>query len=214
MPQQINTQHIIDANVMLIKPIAGPDGVNTRTELLYNNGKRKTKNMRPLRFIEYACRHRYNTYPHIKAEVKTLIDVSSKPPFFLPDPQSLAFFSTHSDRVPENCWINVRYVQKIEHYKTSKSKVYLYGGHTLIVNVSEYTLRHQYQNGLHLAYTLIRQKIESGELIRKYDQTQHDELVSVIRDFISIFKEIRLALMNEHRYYHPKIAEDPPYKNY
>ena len=214
MSQQNEKQYAIDADVIAIKPLSGPGGAYARTELLYNNGKRKVKNMRPLRFIECACRHRHNTYPHIKAEVKALTGISSKPPFFIPESQSITFFSTHSDRVPENCWINVNYLEKIEPYKAGKSKVHLLGGHSFVVNVSEYTLLHQYQNGIHLAYTLLRQEINAGTLVKRYDQTQHDELVSLIRDFVAIFKEIRLALIYEKRQYRPKIAEDPPFKNY
>ncbi|MDO5375984.1 competence protein ComK [Staphylococcus rostri] len=214
MNQPSKTPYVIDANVMLIKPISGPEGAYTRTELLYTTGKKKVQKMRPLRFIESACRHRYNSYLHIKSEVRSLTGISSKPPFFIPGPQSITFFSTHSDRVLESCWININYVDKIEGYKTGKSKIYLTGGYTVVVNVSQYTLLHQYQNGIHLAYTLLRREIDAGELVKKFDEVQHDELINVLRDFVNVFKEIRLALITEQRHYIPKIAEDPPHKNY
>ncbi|UXR78908.1 MULTISPECIES: competence protein ComK [unclassified Staphylococcus] len=214
MNQQNQISHVIDPNVMVIKPISGSDGMFTRTELLYSNGKRKTKNMRPLRLIELACRYRYNTYSHIKAEVKTLTGISSKPPFFLPEAKTVTFFSTHSDRVQQSCWFNVEYVRRIEHYKTGKSKVYLHGGHTLIVNVSQYTLLHQYQNGIHLAYILLRQEIEAGELVKRYTETQREELINIVSEFVKTLKDIRLALNAEQRYYPQKIAEDPPFKSY
>ncbi|WP_180810062.1 competence protein ComK [Staphylococcus sp. 17KM0847] len=214
MHQYPRVQHTINQHIMLIKPINGPEGTYTRTEILYSNGKKVIKNMRPARFIEYACRYRHNTYHHIKAEVKLLTGISSKPPIFIPNPQAVTFFSTHSDRIPQNCWVNVDYVQKIEDKKDGKSKIILHSGHCLTVEVSQYTLLHQYQNGIQLAYALIRQDIKSGELVKKYDKTQHDELVSVIREFVSTFREMRLALTTDHWQYKQKIAEDPPFKNY
>ncbi|UXR74513.1 MULTISPECIES: competence protein ComK [unclassified Staphylococcus] len=214
MHQQSQTNFSIDPNVMVIRPISGSEGTYTRTELLYSNGKRKTKNVRPLRYIEMACRYRYNTYTHIKGEVKTLTGITSKPPFFLPDSSPITFFSSHSDRIQENCWINVDYIRRIEHYKTGKSKVHLHGGQSLIVNVSKYTLLHQYQNGIYLAYKLLRQEIKAGELVKKYNETQHEELINIVRDFVHTLRDIRLTLNSEQHYYHPKIAEDPPFKNY
>lgn len=66
------------------------------------------------------------------------------------------FFPTHSDRVPENSWLNMHYVVKLKPLKGARCKVTFANDLTVTLPISHHSVKHQFLNCVYFAYLVGR----------------------------------------------------------
>ncbi|HEC2152740.1 competence protein ComK [Staphylococcus delphini] len=156
MDQKSNTMYAISKGDMFLRPVDGPDGALTSTEIYRYDGDYFIIHDRAQRIIERSCRHYGESYSGRKAQAKRIANISNKTPILLTPIYQTYFFPTHSDRVPENSWLNMHYVVKLKPLKGARCKVTFANDLTVTLPISHHSVKHQFLNCVYFAYLVGR----------------------------------------------------------
>lgn len=148
--------YAISKGDMFLRPVDGPDGALTSTEIYRYDGDHFIIHDRAQRIIERSCRHYGESYSGRKAQAKRIANISNKTPILLTPIYQTYFFPTHSDRVPENSWLNMHYVVKLKPLKDARCKVTFANDLTVILPISHHSVKHQFLNCVYFAYLVGR----------------------------------------------------------
>lgn len=144
--------YAISKGDMFLRPVDGPDGALTSTEIYRYDGDHFIIHDRAQRIIERSCRHYGESYSGRKAQAKRIANISNKTPILLTPIYQTYFFPTHSDRVPENSWLNMHYVVKLKPLKGARCKVTFANDLTVTLPISHHSVKHQFLNCVYFAY--------------------------------------------------------------
>ena len=111
----------------------------------------------PNKIIERNCRNHSQNYASRKDLTKTLTNISSKIPVIIDLFGSYIYFCTHSDRVPENNWFNIKHIQSYWDDK-GNTRVQFSNNEELEIDISYASFNNQYLNALKLHYRFNQQK--------------------------------------------------------
>ncbi|HGH0890899.1 TPA: competence protein ComK [Staphylococcus pseudintermedius] len=156
MDQKSNIMYAISKGDMFLRPVDGPDGALTSTEIYRYDGDHFIIHDRAQRIIERSCRHYGESYSGRKAQAKRIANISNKTPMLLTPIYQTYFFPTHSDRVPENSWLNMHYVVKLKPLKGARCKVTFANDLTVTLPISHHSVKHQFLNCVYFAYLVGR----------------------------------------------------------
>ncbi|MGS4027614.1 competence protein ComK [Staphylococcus pseudintermedius] len=156
MDQKSNITYAISKGDMFLRPVDGPDGALTSTEIYRYDGDHFIIHDRAQRIIERSCRHYGESYSGRKAQAKRIANISNKTPILLTPIYQTYFFPTHSDRVPENSWLNMHYVVKLKPLKGARCKVTFANDLTVTLPISHHSVKHQFLNCVYFAYLVGR----------------------------------------------------------
>ncbi|UXS36309.1 competence protein ComK [Staphylococcus delphini] len=156
MDQKSNIMYAISKGDMFLRPVDGPDGALTSTEIYIYDGDHFIIHDRAQRIIERSCRHYGESYSGRKAQAKRIANISNKTPILLTPIYQTYFFPTHSDRVPENSWLNMHYVVKLKPLKGARCKVTFANDLTVTLPISHHSIKHQFLNCVYFAYLVGR----------------------------------------------------------
>ncbi|NCJ13599.1 competence protein ComK [Staphylococcus pseudintermedius] len=156
MDQKSNIMYAISKGDMFLRPVDGPDGALTSTEIYRYDGDHFIIHDRAQRIIERSCRHYGESYSGRKAQAKRIANISNKTPILLTPIYQTYFFPTHSDRVPENSWLNMHYVVKFKPLKGARCKVTFANDLTVTLPISHHSVKHQFLNCVYFAYLVGR----------------------------------------------------------
>lgn len=156
MDQKSNIMYAISKGDMFWRPVDGPDGALTSTEIYRYDGDHFIIHDRAQRIIERSCRHYGESYSGRKAQAKRIANISNKTPILLTPIYQTYFFPTHSDRVPENSWLNMHYVVKLKPLKGARCKVTFANDLTVTLPISHHSVKHQFLNCVYFAYLVGR----------------------------------------------------------
>ncbi|HGH0842325.1 TPA: competence protein ComK [Staphylococcus pseudintermedius] len=156
MDQKSNIMYAISKGDMFLRPVDGPDGALTSTEIYRYDGDHFIIHDRAQRIIERSCRHYGESYSGRKAQAKRIANISNKTPILLTPIYQTYFFPTHSDRVPENSWLNMHYVVKLKPLKGARCKVTFANDLTVTLPISHHSVKHQFLNFVYFAYLVGR----------------------------------------------------------
>ncbi|WP_214520474.1 competence protein ComK [Staphylococcus pseudintermedius] len=156
MDQKSNIMYAISKGDMFLRPVDGPDGALTSTEIYRYDGDHFIIHDRSQRIIERSCRHYGESYSGRKAQAKRIANISNKTPILLTPIYQTYFFPTHSDRVPENSWLNMHYVVKLKPLKGARCKVTFANDLTVTLPISHHSVKHQFLNCVYFAYLVGR----------------------------------------------------------
>ncbi|EKC6417687.1 competence protein ComK [Staphylococcus pseudintermedius] len=156
MDQKSNIMYAISKGDMFLRPVDGPDGALTSTEIYRYDGDHFIIHDRAQRIIERSCRHYGESYSGRKAQAKRIANISNKTPILLTPIYQTYFFPTHSDRVPENSWLNMHYVVKLKPLKGACCKVTFANDLTVTLPISHHSVKHQFLNCVYFAYLVGR----------------------------------------------------------
>ncbi|EHL7192525.1 competence protein ComK [Staphylococcus pseudintermedius] len=156
MDQKSNIMYAISKGDMFLRPVDGPDGALTSTEIYRYDGDHFIIHDRAQRIIERSCRHYGESYSGRKAQAKRIANISNKTPILLTPIYQTYFFPTHSDRVPENSWLNMHYVVKLKPLKGARCKVTFANDLTVTLPISHHSVKHQFLNCVYFAYLVGR----------------------------------------------------------
>lgn len=148
--------YAISKGDMFLRPVDGPDGALTSTEIYRYDGDHFIIHDRAQRIIERSCRHYGESYSGRKAQAKRIANISNKTPILLTPIYQTYFFPTHSDRVPENSWLNMHYVVKLKPLKGARCKVTFANDLTVTLPISHHSVKHQFLNFVYFAYLVGR----------------------------------------------------------
>lgn len=148
--------YAISKGDMFLRPVDGPDGALTSTEIYRYDGDHFIIHDRTQRIIERSCRHYGESYSGRKAQAKRIANISNKTPILLTPIYQTYFFPTHSDRVPENSWLNMHYVVKLKPLKGARCKVTFANDLTVTLPISHHSVKHQFLNCVYFAYLVGR----------------------------------------------------------
>lgn len=148
--------YAISKGDMFLRPVDGPDGALTSTEIYRYDGDHFIIHDRAQRIIERSCRHYGESYSGRKAQAKRIANISNKTPMLLTPIYQTYFFPTHSDRVPENSWLNMHYVVKLKPLKGARCKVTFANDLTVTLPISHHSVKHQFLNCVYFAYLVGR----------------------------------------------------------
>lgn len=99
----------IHEETMYIVPVNNGGYIESRVGETYGGGIDCRLN--PNKLIERNCRNHSQNYAARKDLTKTLTGITSKLPVIVDLFGAYIYFCTHSDRVAENNWFNIRHVQ-------------------------------------------------------------------------------------------------------
>lgn len=156
MDQKSNIMYAISKGDMFLRPVDGPEGALTSTEIYRYDGDHFIIHDRAQRIIERSCRHYGESYSGRKAQAKRIANISNKTPILLTPIYQTYFFPTHSDRVPENSWLNMHYVVKLKPLKGARCKVTFANDLTVTLPISHHSVKHQFLNCVYFAYLVGR----------------------------------------------------------
>lgn len=156
MDQKSNIMYAISKGDMFLRPVDGPDGALTSTEIYRYDGDHFIIHDRAQRIIERSCRHYGESYSGRKAQAKRIANISNKTPILLTPIYQTYFFPTHSDRVPENSWLNMHYVVELKPLKGARCKVTFANDLTVTLPISHHSVKHQFLNCVYFAYLVGR----------------------------------------------------------
>ncbi|EGQ4342112.1 competence protein ComK [Staphylococcus pseudintermedius] len=156
MDQKSNIMYAISKGDMFLRPVDGPDGALTSTEIYRYDGDHFIIHDRAQRIIERSCRHYGESYSGRKAQAKRIANISNKTPILLTPIYQTYFFPTHSDRVPENSWLNMHYIVKLKPLKGARCKVTFANDLTVTLPISHHSVKHQFLNCVYFAYLVGR----------------------------------------------------------
>ncbi|EPO5854329.1 competence protein ComK [Staphylococcus pseudintermedius] len=156
MDQKSNIMYAISKGDMFLRPVDGPDGALTSTEIYRYDGDHFIIHDRAQRIIERSCRHYGESYSGRKAQAKRIANISNKTPILLTPIYQTYFFPTHSNRVPENSWLNMHYVVKLKPLKGARCKVTFANDLTVTLPISHHSVKHQFLNCVYFAYLVGR----------------------------------------------------------
>ncbi|MDK3756470.1 competence protein ComK [Staphylococcus pseudintermedius] len=156
MDQKSNIMYAISKGDMFLRPVDGPDGALTSTEIYRYDGDHFIIHDRAQRIIERSCRHYGESYSGRKAQAKRIANISNKTPILLTPIYQTYLFPTHSDRVPENSWLNMHYVVKLKPLKGARCKVTFANDLTVTLPISHHSVKHQFLNCVYFAYLVGR----------------------------------------------------------
>lgn len=148
--------YAISKGDMFLRPVDGPDGALTSTEIYRYDGDHFIIHDRAQRIIERSCKHYGESYSGRKAQAKRIANISNKTPILLTPIYQTYFFPTHSDRVPENSWLNMHYVVKLKPLKGARCKVTFANDLTVTLPISHHSVKHQFLNCVYFAYLVGR----------------------------------------------------------
>ncbi|QHW36520.1 competence protein ComK [Staphylococcus ursi] len=156
MDQKSNIRYAISKGDMFLRPVDGPDGALMSTEIYRYDSDHFIIHDRAQRIIERSCRHYGESYSGRKAQAKRIANISNKTPILLTPIYQTYFFPTHSDRVPENSWLNMHYVVKLKPLKGARCKVTFANDLTVTLPISHHSVKHQLLNCVYFAYLVGR----------------------------------------------------------
>lgn len=148
---------------MFLKPVKQENG-EVFTEIWEFNGQKTIIELPVQKVMEWSCRFYGDSYANRKYQTKYISGISNKAPIILTPAFPLYFFPTHSDRVIENCWINLFYIEKIKNLKGARCKVIFVNNESVTLNVSYHSLKHQMLNCSYLHFLLHRElAVKTGD---------------------------------------------------
>ncbi len=121
----------------------------------------------PNKILERNCKQYSQSYPARKELTKKLTGLSAKLPVIIDLFGSIIFFCTHSDRVNENSWFNIKYIHSYRNYN-GNTRVRFNNNEEIEVDISFTSFNNQYLNALklHYKFNLEKEKYEYNEIAK------------------------------------------------
>lgn len=135
-------------------------------------------NAMPNKIIEQNCRYHFQTYTSRKELTRSLSGIRSKHPIILDLFGAYVYFCTHSDRVSENNWFNLKYIQSYYEYN-GNTKIKFENNEEMEIDISYSSFNNQYLNAvkLHYKFGLAKEKnYRKNEEARMPYEHGHQEL--------------------------------------
>lgn len=143
--------YIIKQNTMYLKGVK-IDEHNVHTEVMEVGKDKFIVPKRPQEIMNQSCRFYGEHFQERKLFTKRLTNITSKPPILVSPVIATYFFSTHSERMPENSWINLLYLKKFITLKGNRTKLLFEDDQSLTFTISKHVINHQYLNCTCLYY--------------------------------------------------------------
>lgn len=105
----------------------------------------------PNTLINTNCKLYSQSYISRKEMTKLLTGIITKPPIILDLFGVHTFFSTHSDRVTYNEWLNLRHIKSYDPYR-GMTRVTFTNNEQVVIDISHRSFNNQYLNALKLNY--------------------------------------------------------------
>lgn len=121
----------------------------------------------PNKIMERNCKQYSQSYPARKELTKKLTGLSAKVPVIIDLFGSIIFFCTHSDRVNENNWFNIKHIHSYRNYN-GNTRVRFNNNEEIEVDISFTSFNNQYLNALklHYKFNLEKEKYEYNEMAK------------------------------------------------
>lgn len=131
----------------------------------------------PNKIMEVNCKHHFQTYSSRKELTRSLSGIRSKHPIILDLFGSYLYFCTHSDRVNENNWFNLKYISSYYSYN-GNTKVKFENNEEMEIDISYSSFNNQYLNAvkLHYKFSLAKEKTYRKNEVKTfpYENRQQD----------------------------------------
>lgn len=148
-------QYQIHEETMYIVSVNNNGNVESRIGETY--GDSLECRITPNKIIERNCRNHSQNYSARKDLSKTLTNITSKIPVIVDLFGVYIYFCTHSDRVHENNWFNIKHIQAYWDNK-GMTRIQFSNNEELEVDISYSSFNNQYLNALKLHYRFNQQK--------------------------------------------------------
>lgn len=121
----------------------------------------------PNKIMERNCKQYSQSYPARKELTRKLTGLSAKLPIIIDLFGSIIFFCTHSDRVNENSWFNIKHIHSYRDYN-GNTRVRFNNNEEIEVDISFTSFNNQYLNALklHYKFNLEKEKYEFSEMAK------------------------------------------------
>lgn len=132
----------------------------------------------PNKVLEHNCKYHFQTYASRKDLTRSLSGIRSKHPIILDLFGSYIYFCTHSDRVNENSWFNLRYIDSYYDYN-GNTKIKFENNEEMEIDISYSSFNNQYLNAvkLHYKFNLAKEKTYRKDEASKFSyEQQHQEM--------------------------------------
>lgn len=172
----------IHEETMYIVPVNNGGYIESRVGETYGGGIDCRLN--PNKLIERNCRNHSQNYAARKDLTKTLTGITSKLPVIVDLFGAYIYFCTHSDRVAENNWFNIRHVQSYWN-DGGMTRVQFSNNEERIIDISYASFNNQYLNALKLHYKFNQQK----EKYQKKEMNMHFQYPTLGRGEVAQINE-------------------------
>lgn len=166
--------YLINEDTMYLMSIDNKGLIESKVGEVYGNGFNCT--ISPNKIIESNCRHYSQSYKARKELSKLLTRNNSKLPVIVDLFGSHIFFCTHSDRIIENCWFNIKH---IDSYWTEdgRTRVRFDNNEEIEHSISFNSFNNQYLNALklHYRFTLQKERAHQKELTSIYNYSMFNK---------------------------------------
>lgn len=121
----------------------------------------------PNKILERNCKQYSQSFPARKELTRKLTGLSAKLPIIIDLFGSIIFFCTHSDRVNENNWFNIKHIHSYRNYN-GNTRVRFNNNEEIEVDISFPSFNNQYLNALklHYRFNLEKEKYEYSEIAK------------------------------------------------
>lgn len=111
----------------------------------------------PNKVLEKNCKYHSQSYASRKDLTRSLSNIKSKHPIIIDLFGSYIYFCTHSDRVLENNWFNLKYIDSYYEYN-GNTKIKFENNEEIEIDISYSSFNNQYLNAVKLYYKFSLEK--------------------------------------------------------
>lgn len=123
----------------------------------------------PNKIVEQNCKYHSQSYASRKDLTRNLSNVKSKQPVIIDLFGSYIYFCTHSDRLTENSWFNLKYIKSYFQYN-GVTKIKFENNEEMVIEISYSSFNNQYLNAIKLYYKF---NLQREKHYRKTDTPQY-----------------------------------------
>lgn len=127
----------------------------------------------PNKIISINCKHHSQSYTSRKELTKVLTSTNSKLPIIIDLFGLHIFFCTHSDRIIDNNWFNIKHIHSYYGFE-GKTRISFSNNEELDINISLNSFNNQYLNALklHYRFSLQKEKAQRSEISNPYNYSR------------------------------------------
>lgn len=148
----------------------------------------------PNKVIEQNCKYHSQSYSSRKDLTRNLSNIRSKQPVIIDLFGGYIYFCTHSDRITENNWFNLKYINSYSQYN-GVTKIKFENNEELVIEISYSSFNNQYLNAIKLYYKF---NLQREKYNRKTEATQYsyDNIKNAQNDLEFVNEAARSAYIN------------------
>lgn len=165
--------YLINDDTMYLLPVDDGGLTESRIGMIYGESIRCIDS--PNKVIDRNCRHHLYSYQARKEFTKALTGMGSKLPIIIDYSGSLIFFCTHSDRVANNNWFNIRHIHSYWN-SGGKTRIRFENNEEIEVDISFSSFNNQYLNALklHYRFSLVLERAQNNNTATSYQYPKLD----------------------------------------